>query len=211
MSRPTCCCSPRSARSARWTPTAAIWLRSEPFAQAPSSRHDRRGRALGRLHAGGRPRRLHDRPSRRGGALVLPPPDAAGSAWGQPRRRAHASPPDAKAAAHALPGESERLIDAATGTHLARCATVRSSSSCTARACACPRRSVSPARRSISTRESCACSAKAARSGSCRSAGRQPRRCAATWRSDARISTGGTVPTCSSTPAAARSRAQARS
>ena len=63
-----------------------------------------------------RPRRLDDRAAHRGRTQLLSPPPTPRHARRQPRRRRSASTPCASASEDALPGEAERLIDAAAGT-----------------------------------------------------------------------------------------------
>ena len=101
------------------------------------------------------------------------------------------------------PSESERLIEAANGTTpraLRDRALVELMYG--AGPARLARRSASRARPSTSTPGSSACSARATRSGSSRSAALPRRRFAATWPSGGRTSTAATGPTCSSTPAA---------
>ena len=109
------------------------------------------------------------------------------------------------------PGEAERLIDAANGTTpraMRDRALVELMYGAGLRVCEATglhRRSVDLDARIVRAL------GKGSRSGSCRSAGRRPKLCAATSRWAGRTSTGATVPSSSSTRAAGRSRVPARS
>ena len=96
-------------------------------------------------------------PGSRGGARAAPPAPAAGCAQGRRGR------------ARSLDGDRRRR-------RRWPCATARCSSSSTPAGCAAPRRSASISPTSTSSRRRCTCAARAARSGSFRSARRRPTR-----------------------------------
>ena len=138
---------------------------------------------------------VDDRAARVGCAYVLSPPRPYRRESGEPRCLGSATAPAlARYRARSLRPRPSGSSTPRSERRRARSATARSSSCSTARGCASPRRSGSRRAASRSRSASSACSARAARSASCRSVDRPRKPCAATSRSAARTSTGGYRP-----------------